>query len=161
MKAGKSSPGWRTKLEKDIKPKIVDIPEKWAQRTGHGTMLIPTPLLVDQLIKKIPKGKLATVNMIREKLSDDYKADMTCPLTTGIFLNIAANTAEEDKSAGKVRVSPYWRVLKEGGCLNPKFPGGVEKHAGYLKQEGFTIIKGKGRDVMNVKDFENKLVDFF
>jgi hypothetical protein len=137
MKKGKSSKSWREKLEKPCQPKLVDVPEKWAEKIGHGRMLVPSPLLIDATVKKIPKGKLATVNEIRDYLADQYWADMTCPLTTGIFLNISANTAEEDKAKGKSRITPYWRVLKEHGILNPKFPGGVQQQANYLRQEGF------------------------
>src|SRR5690348_4531480 len=97
MTKGKTSKSWREKLEKKIEPKIVDVPEKWAERIGNGRMLVPSPQLVDKLIRKIPKTRLATVNILREKLAEDFHTDMTCPLTTGIFLNIAANTAEEDK----------------------------------------------------------------
>ena len=94
------------------------------QAGGTGKMLIPTPKLIDELVRKIPKGRLATVNQLRENLARRFDADITCPLTTGIFLNISANTSEEDLASGKKRVTAYWRVLKEGGKLNPKFPGG-------------------------------------
>lgn len=160
MNKGKSSKSWREKLEKDIKPKLVEVPGKWAMRIGKGKMLIPTPLLVDGVIKKIPRGKVATVNDIREYLAHEYNADITCPLTTGIFLNIAANAAEEDKTTGKTRITPYWRILKESGTLNPKFPGGVRKQADYLEQEGMEIIKGKTKDTYFVKDYNKRLALF-
>jgi hypothetical protein len=159
MMKSKTSKTWKEKLEKDMQPKLVDVPEKWAMRIGPGRMLVPTPLLVDEVIKKIPKGRLATVNTIRDYLADKFKADITCPLTTGIFLNIAANAAEETKLKGKVNITPWWRVLKEGGILNPKFPGGTALQAKLLKQEGFDIIKGKSKDKLLVSDFEKKLAD--
>ena len=84
-----SRTSWRAKLEKPQEPKLVTIPPKMS-RFGEGTMLIPTPKLVDDLIRKIPKGKLATVSELRRKLASDFKADVTCPLTTGIFVRIAA-----------------------------------------------------------------------
>lgn len=158
MLKGKSSKSWREKLEKDIHPKLVKIPARWAQRIGEGTMLIPSPLLIGETIKKIPKSKLATVNIIRDYLADKYEADITCPLTTGIFLNIAANTAEEDSQKGKIKITPYWRVLKEGGYLNSKFPGGVQQQAKHLEQEGFVIEKVKGKDQFFVKAYNKKLV---
>jgi hypothetical protein len=127
MKKGKRSPSWRDKLEKEMKPKLVEVPGQWAKRIGHGKMLVPTPLLVDAVIKKIPKGKLATVNLIRDYLAEAHKADITCPLTTGIFLNIAAHAAAEDRLKGKKDITPYWRVLKESGKLNLKFPGGEKQ----------------------------------
>ena len=85
MNKGKSSKSWKEKLEKDIKPKLVEVPDKWAKQIGHGKMLVPSPLLIDSTIKKIPRGKLATVNMVREYLASTYNAEITCPLTTGIF----------------------------------------------------------------------------
>lgn len=160
MLKNKSSKTWKEKLEKEMQPKLVDVPRKWARRIGHGRMLVPSPLLVDSVIKKIPRGKLATVNTIRNHLADMYKADMTCPLTTGIFLTIAAHAAEEDRLKGKIRITPYWRVLKEGGKLNPKFPEGTALQAQSLKQEGFEIIKGKAKEVFFVKDYEKKLASF-
>jgi hypothetical protein len=160
MMSNKSSKSWREKLEKDIRPKVVIIPAKWAKRIGHGKMLVPSPLLVDTVIKRVAKGKLATVNNIRDYLASKYQADITCPLTTGIFLNIAANTAEEDRTKGKIKITPYWRVLKEGGYLNPKFPGGIKRQAGYLKQEGFEILKGKTDDQLYVKDYSKKIAPF-
>lgn len=153
MKPGKEAKSWREKLEKQAEQKIVDVPDSWARRIGHGKMLVPTPLLVDKVIRGIRKGKLLTVNNIREKLADEFNADLTCPLTTGIFLVIAAHTAEEDKLAGKKVISPYWRVVKNDGSLNPKFPGGIERQAAYLEQEGFSIIKGKGKGTLRVKDY--------
>lgn len=143
MEKGKHSPTWREKMEKDMLPKLVNVPPKWATLIGKGKMLIPTPLLVDAAVRKIPKGKLATVNTIRHYLADKAGADMTCPLTTGIFLNICAHAAEEDKLSGKKRVTPYWRVLKEAGQLNPKFPGGTDRQAAYLSEEGFQVMASK------------------
>jgi 6-O-methylguanine DNA methyltransferase, DNA binding domain len=157
MIKGKTSKSWREKLEKPIKPKLVDVPDRWTKYIGHGKMLVPTPLIVDDVIKKIPKGKLTTVNNIRNYLADQYKADITCPLTTGIFLNIAANTAEEDKAKGKIKVSAYWRVLKEGGSLNPEFPGGAQQQANYLRKEGFEIENRNKDGNLFVNKYETKI----
>ena len=160
MMNNKSPKSWREKLEKEMRPKVVNVPERWAKRIGHGKMLVPSPLLVDTVIKRVAKGKLATVNNIRDYLADKFNADLSCPLTTGIFINIAAHTAEEDKTKGKTNITPYWRVLKEGGFLNPKFPGGVKRQAAYLKQEGFEILKGKTDDLLFVKDYSKKIARF-
>jgi hypothetical protein len=148
---------WRAKLEKEQEPKLVDVPAKWARRIGEGKMLIPTPLLVDALIRKIEHGKLATVGQIRERLARDFNADSTCPLTTGIFIRIAAETAEEDLRGGKHQVTPYWRVIKEDGGLNERFPGGVQAQSRRLEEEGHMIEPGKGRKPPKVRDFEKYL----
>jgi hypothetical protein len=127
-------------------------------RFGSGMMLIPTPKLVDELIRRVPKGKLATVSELRRKLAFDFKADVTCPLTTGIFLRIAAEAAEEDRAQGRKRVTPYWRVVKDDGTFNPKLPGGVTQQTRTLRAEGFEVsASGKSPRLRN---FEDRLIKF-
>jgi len=120
-------------------------------------MLIPRPLDVDALMRKIQRGKLATTTQIRERLARDFDADYTCPLTAGIFLRIAAEAAEEDLREGRKEITPYWRVVKEGGSLNEKFPGGVEAQAVRLREEGHIIQPGEGKKPPRVKGFERSL----
>ena len=81
-------------------------------------------------------------------------------MTTGIFAWIAANAAEELRSEGKKRITPYWRTLKSKGELNPKYPGGIEAIRKLLEAEGHKIIeKGKKNKKYFVENFEKALVD--
>jgi len=153
----KTRTSWRGKLEKEQEPKIVDIPPKMMKRLGTGKMLIPRPLDVDALIRKVKKGKFVTQNQIRERLAKDFGVDVTCPITTGIFIWITAEAAEEDLRAAKKEITPYWRVITPDDGLNPKFPGGVEAQAVRLREEGHTILKGEGKKPPRVKDFEKHL----
>ncbi|MDI6839897.1 MAG: MGMT family protein [bacterium] len=155
----KSRTFWREKLEKELPShgKLVDIPPKMQKRFGIGKMLIPKPLDVDALIRKIPEGKLVTVEQIRERLAKDYHADTTCPLTTGIFIRIAAETSEEDLINGEKKITPYWRVIKRDGSLNEKLPGGIEAQATRLRREGHLIEPGRGKKPPKVRDFEKYL----
>jgi alkylated DNA nucleotide flippase Atl1 len=68
----------------------------------------------------------------------------------------AANAAEEAVQDGKSLDIPYWRTLKSGGFLNPKYPGGQEAHKKLLEQEGHKVIQ-KGKMFM-VQDFQEYLV---
>jgi len=95
-------------------------------------------------MRSIERGKLATVGQIRERLAEDFHADFTCPLTTGIFIRIAAEAAEEDLGRGEKEITPYWRVIKADGSLNEKLPGGTEAQAARLREEGHSIEPGKG-----------------
>ena len=144
---------WRAKLEKDQPPKVVDIPPKMVKRFGEGKMLIPRPLDVDVLMRQVKRGRLVTQSQIRERLARDCSADVACPITTGIFIRIAAEAAEEDLRAGKRQITPYWRVVRDDGSLNEKFPGGVEAQARRLRQEGHRIEPGRGRRPPRVKDY--------
>jgi hypothetical protein len=142
MKPKKS---WREKLA-DSKglPKVGKVTGKMSKRWGDGTMVVPAPIEVDALMKRVPKGRLATINELRSALAVRHKVDFACPLTTGIFSWIAANAAAEAAAAGAKRVTPYWRTLKNGGELNPKYPGGVEGLSRRLRAEGHKVVqKGK------------------
>jgi 6-O-methylguanine DNA methyltransferase, DNA binding domain len=152
-----SRTSWHEKLEKQQEAKIVNVPLRMQLQWGTGKMLIPRPLDVDALIRTVPRGKLVTVNQIRERLAREHGADVTCPLTTGIFIRIASEAAEEDRRAGKSRITPYWRVLREGGRLNEKFPGGVAAQADKLRAEAH-VIQAKSKAAARVRNFQHKLV---
>jgi hypothetical protein len=149
---------WVEKL-RDSKglPKVEKITEKMSKRWGTGTVVIPAPLEVDALMRKVPEGKLVTVNGLREALAKNHKASIGCPMTTGIFAWIAANAAEEQRQNGVEDITPYWRTLKTGGVLNPKYPGGVEGLKKLLEAEGHKIVqKGKKQVVV---DYEKSLIE--
>ncbi len=152
---------WTQKLLRDNPPsgklpRIVSLDEKKQKFFKAKNLLIPAPMEVDELMRRVPKGKLTTINEIRAKLAKRHKADSCCPITTGIFAWIASHAAEEQKDAGKKRVTPYWRTLKNGGELNPKYPGGIKSQTQILRNEGHKIItKGKRSFV---EDYEKRLV---
>jgi hypothetical protein len=147
---------WREKLA-DNKglPRIGKVTGKMSKRWGTGTFVIPAPLEVDALMKQVPKGRVVTINELRNALAKKHKTDFACPITTGIFSWIAAHAAAEAETAGAKRITPYWRTLKTGGELNPKHPGGVEGTARRLRAEGHKIVS-KGKRTL-VADHEEKL----
>jgi len=121
---------------------------------GRGLMLIPTGIQVDALVREVQRGKLITVDRIRDHLAKQHRADFTCPLVTGIMLRVAAEAAEEDRQAGRADITPWWRVVKSDGKLNPKFPGGVEAQAVHLRAEGHTVGPSRGKQPPRVVGFE-------
>lgn len=147
---------WTKKLEddKDL-PKVIEIDEKMSKRWGEGTCVIPAPREVDEIMSKVPKGKLLTINEIRKILAKKHGATIGCPITTGIFAWVSANAAEESISEGKKRTTPYWRTLKTGGIINEKYPGGEEAQKKLLEEEGHSVI-WKGKKYV-VEDFEKRL----
>lgn len=145
---------WIQKLQKrDDLPQIKKVSGKMTTRWGRGKFVIPAPIEVDQIMKKVPKGKITTINEIRNFLAKKYHVNFACPVTTGIFAWIAAHAAEQKREEGQKRITPYWRTLKTGGFLNPKYPGGVEEQRKKLKKEGHKVIK-KGSTQYIVADHE-------
>ena len=140
---------------KDL-PKIEKILLKQEKLWGKGTIVIPAPIEVDEIMRSVPKGRLITINRIREKLAEKHKATIGCPITTGIFASISAHAAEEGRAEGETEITPWWRTLKEKGVLNPKYPGGEENQKQLLEKEGFEIIK-KGQKFV-VSDYGKYLI---
>ncbi len=150
---------WRGKLEAENPNhgKVVCIPPEMARRFGKGTMVIPKPLDVDTVMRGVRRSRLITVGQIRQKLAKKAKATYACPLTTGIFIRIAAETAEEDRRNGRKTITPYWRTIRDDGTLHEKLPGGIKAQAAKLRREGFEIRPGKRKGTLCVEDFENRL----
>ncbi|UCB61274.1 MAG: MGMT family protein [Candidatus Bathyarchaeota archaeon] len=154
---------WQQKLE-DSKnlPKILELEpsfpcyqalKKMGAKPRDSVVLAPG-LEVNAVMKQVPKGRLLTLEKICKRLAKNHGVDYCCTLTTGIFINIVANAAEEMNTD-----VPYWRTIKNDGQLNKKFPGGVEKQKKLLEKEGHTIVK-RGRKHIRyyIKDFDRKVI---
>src|SRR5438093_11497456 len=139
MKAKKS---WREKLADDKGlPKVAPVCGNMTKRWGTGLMVIPAPREVDALMKRVPRGKVTTINELRAALAKKHKADFACPMTTGIFSWIAAHAAAEDAAEGRRRITPYWRTLKSGGELNAKYPCGIPANRKLLRGEDHNVVQ--------------------
>lgn len=149
---------WQEKLA-DSKglPKIGKVEGAMSKKWGTGTMVVPAPREVDEMMRRVPKGRVTTINHLRQSLASKHHVDFACPMTTGIFAWIAANAAAEAQAEGKKRVTPWWRTLKAGGELNPKYPGGIVAQSKLLRAEGHEIISGKGKKPPTVKNFEKAI----
>jgi alkylated DNA nucleotide flippase Atl1 len=139
-------------------PKIVEMTdEKAIKKWGGRKMIIAPPIYYDEVIKKIPSGKLVTTNDIRNFIAVKNKVDITCPLTAGIFINICAWASYQRKDD----VTPYWRVLKSNGELNSKYPEAYDLQKKLLENEGHKVIpKGKTNIVYVVEDYEKSIYKF-
>lgn len=138
-------------------PKIQIVTDKNViKKYGGEKMFFAPPLAYDEIMKRVPFGKVVTVGKIREYLAEKNGADFTDPLTAGIFTSIAAWASYQRE----VDETPYWRTLKTDGELNAKYPGGVEAQKEKLESEGHVIIqKGKKNIRYFVKDYEKSLFD--
>ncbi|MDI9644577.1 MAG: MGMT family protein [Candidatus Verstraetearchaeota archaeon] len=138
-------------------PKVVKIEGKMTRRWGEGTVVIPSPREVYDLMRSVPEGKLTTINEIRSALARRHAATICCPITAGIFAWVSANASEEERAAGGEGI-PYWRTLKSGGVVNEKYPGGVEIQKALLEKEGHRLVRKGTKNVSHrVLDLEKSL----
>ena len=138
-------------------PKLQIITDKKSiEKYGGDQMSFAPPIEQDNVMKRIPYGKVTTVGKIREHFAALSGADFTEPITAGIFVSIAA-WASYQRSTDE---TPYWRTLKAGGELNSKYPGGVEAQKEKLELEGHVIVqKGRKNIRYYVKDYEKAIFD--
>lgn len=136
-------------------PKVARVTGRMSKRWGAGIMVIPAPIEVDALMRQVPRGRVVTTNELRVTLAKNHKADFACPITTGIFSWIAAHAAAEAEAEGVREITPFWRTLKTGGEVNPKYPGGIAQVARRLRAEGHKIIS-KGKKTF-LADYREKL----
>ena len=130
--------------------------EKTIQKYGGSRMYFAPPAAYDEVMKKVPFGKVVTAGDIREYFARANDADFTEPITAGIFVSIAA-WASHQRDTDK---TPYWRTLKAGGELNPKYPGGITSQKQMLEAEGHRIIqKGRKNIRYYVADYEKAVFD--
>ena len=132
-----------------MEPRLVGVPDHQA-RPGVREDADPTPKLIDELVRENPKGRLATVNQLQGKSGPGFDADITCPLTAGIFLIFQLIHPKKTSLPGRNGDS-ILEVLKEGGNstrnfreaapYNPSVCGRIcsdsSRRKGYMGSEGF------------------------
>ena len=133
-------------------PKIEDISDQpeAVKRYDGARMLIAAPMQYNEIMARVPEGKLITADRVRAALAIQAGADFTCPLTAGIFINLCAHASEE-RAEDKI---PWWRTLRAKGELNEKYPGGVEAQRLLLEMEGHEVVRRGKRSF--VQEFEAK-----
>nr|WP_325300667.1 methylated DNA-protein cysteine methyltransferase [uncultured Dysosmobacter sp.] len=144
-------------LDSKDMPKIQTVTDpKTIAKYGGTKMFFAPPAAYDALMKTVPCGKVVTVGALRAYLAKLNHADFTDPITTGIFVSIAAWASEQRTE----NPTPYWRTLKADGELNPKYPGGAEAQKAKLEAEGHRIMQ-RGRTNLRwfVADFEQALFE--
>ena len=121
---------------------------------GGSRMYFAPPIDYDRAMRQVPPGRLTTVGEIRALFARQNGADFTEPITAGVFVSIAAWACAQRGDDS----TPWWRTLKAGGELNPKYPGGVDEQRRRLEAEGHAVIvRGRKNLKYYVKDFEQSL----
>jgi hypothetical protein len=72
------------------------------RRWGTGIVVVPAPIEVDELMRKVSEGKLIAID-IHAAPAKKHRATIGCPLTASIFAWVAANAAEEEREKKKRR----------------------------------------------------------
>lgn len=129
---------WEVKLRPDLQPRIVT-----DKRSGE-LLLLPTPLLVGEVVSAVPRGQVITLSQLRDQLAQRFNAAKTCPLMTGIFAGILAGVVADDLGQRRKPRWPIWRLVRDDGTLNPKWALDVLYRASMLRAEGLRLTRRNG-----------------
>jgi hypothetical protein len=109
-------------LNANKKEKLVVLDKDFAGVKAGKLLFVGTPQIVNKYIKKIPFGETRTIMRLRNELARKWKADATCPVSTSIFIRVAAQAAIDELNDGKdiSKVTPFWRLLTSDDKITKK-----------------------------------------
>lgn len=112
----------KQRLSEKKESKIVTLEKDFAGVKKGQRLFVATPQIVDQYIAQIPYGETRTIERMRTDMSKRRECDASCPVSTAIFIRIAAEAAIEDMHAGVPvsDVTPFWRLLKSSDKIAKK-----------------------------------------
>jgi hypothetical protein len=136
--AASKKKSWQEKLNIDQQPHIEKVLKDFGGVKKGQIMVVPTPKVVDAYIRQIPEGQITDITTIRNDIAREYHAEVTCPLTTGIFLRISAEAAYEEYVNGTPieKITPFWRAIRRDSTTAKKLSFGTEFLLKQQKKEG-------------------------
>lgn len=131
---------WLEKYNSDRPHQVKVIDKKFADMPEGTKMFIATPKIVDAYVNHIPFGVEVDIKTMRKDLAAEYDAEMTCPVTTSIFLRIASEVALDKLNNGESleKITPFWRVVNSKSPLAKKLSCGVDFIRNQRTQENLT-----------------------
>lgn len=109
-------------LKQKKSPKKVVLEKNFAGIKAGEKMLVGTPQMVADYICDIAAGDSRTIPQLRTELAAAHGCDAMCPVSTAIFIRIAAQAAIEQMEAGQTHAEaiPFWRVLTPDDRITKK-----------------------------------------
>ncbi|WP_298503476.1 MGMT family protein [uncultured Maribacter sp.] len=117
------------------KCKIIDIPTKMEKFYGKGKMLHPSIEEIEELVKTIPKGFVATIDALAKRLAKDFGTDVTCPMRTGNAIKKISERYSNDNIDLK---TPFWRVIRSDKMIIKS--KNFDFCASKIEDEGFKLL---------------------
>ena len=119
---------WQEKFDSKRPHQVKVIDKKFADMPAGTNMFIATPKIIDDYVNHIPEGVEVDLLTMRKDLAAEYEAEMTCPVTTSIFLRIASEVAFEKYQNGVAlsEITPFWRVINAKMPIAKKLSCGVD-----------------------------------
>jgi hypothetical protein len=116
-------------------PKVKVLETNFADMKAGQTMVVPTPELIGSIIESTSEGEQLSLTALRQVLAVSTSAEVTCPVTTSIFLrklivmewskhHHSLPTGEPDVSPKAIL--PFWRVVNPTQPLYKKLDPAIQ-----------------------------------
>jgi hypothetical protein len=134
----KPKPTWTDKLNASKPVVVKPAPLTFAGMRAGQMMLIPSPKVLDLFIRGLPSGKAVDLATMRSRLARQHNAEVCCPVTTGIFLRVVVEAANEARTKGAPvsGITPVWRVVDPKAAILKKVSFDPEWMMDQRKREG-------------------------
>jgi hypothetical protein len=104
---------WTEKLNQSAASVVKPAPIDFAGMKAGEIMLVPTPRMIEDFIRKVPRGRQSSVVAMRSELAQLHGAEVTCPIYTGFHVRTVAEAAYEALGSGETlaTITPFWRLI--------------------------------------------------
>jgi hypothetical protein len=118
---------WTEKFNASARVEIKPAPVSIAGMKAGEVMLVPTPKLIDDYMRSIPRGSHVDVKAMRNALAARHNTQVTCPIYTGYHLRTIAEAAHEalEHGAPVEAITPFWRVLDKASPTTKRLSFGA------------------------------------
>tara|TARA_Y100000590_G_scaffold406529_1_gene495909 strand:- start:26 stop:388 length:363 start_codon:yes stop_codon:yes gene_type:complete len=116
---------WKEKRGLDKKLQVKITKKQFAGVRAGAKLLIPTPKVVDELVKKIPEGSFLYSKQIGEKLAQNFNAEATFQ--------------EYQNHKDINMITPFWRIVEPDSKLARKLACGIDFIIDKQIQEGIEL----------------------
>ncbi len=113
---------WTAKLNVKKWPKRVRLETPFAGIAAGSMLYVGTPQIINDYLCRLRHGEVRTIERMRRELARKNQCDATCPVSTAIFLRIAAQASIEalDRGEPAASVAPFWRVIEPDSTIAKK-----------------------------------------
>jgi hypothetical protein len=130
--------GWSEKRADPRRTEVKTCPKDFADIKAGQRMVLPMPRDIEAVVRKLKPGSSLDMGGLRSALAQTYKADVACPVVTGIQLRTLAEAVGEQLDIGvsPAAVAPVWRAMPPDAPIWRKLENGRAKLMAQRLAEG-------------------------
>ncbi len=132
---------WTARLNGETDAELDVVSKDFAGMKEGQSLLRPTALMVEEIIRQIPQGQEMSVSALRQQLAKENRVDVSCPISVGFHLRTIAEAANEALEAGAEvsDITPFWRVMNSKTAATPRLSFGTSLLKKMRQKEGLVF----------------------